>query len=136
MTAAELAHLLADRLPAIDLHGVIVEEAEDQDIRLRFPFRDELLGPNDIFSDPTLLGFADTAIYAAGQAALGADAVPLVSTMSTTFLRPAQAADVLTLSRVIRRGKRLLNAEAWLFSHVPIDPILHVTATCAVHAWR
>lgn len=136
MTAAELAHLLADRLPAIDLHGVIVEEAEDQDIRLRFPFRDEWLGPNDIFSGPTLLGFADTAIYAAGQATLGTDAVPLVSTMSTTFLRPAQAADVVTLSRVIRRGKRLLNAEAWLFSHMPVDPILHVTATCAVRAWR
>ena len=136
MTTSELARLLADRLPAVDLHGVIVEEAEDQEIRLRFPFRDELLGPNDIFSGPALLGFADTAIFAAGQAALGAEAVPLVSTMSTTFLRPARAADVLTLSRVIRRGKRLLNAEAWLFSHVLVDPILHATATCAVRAWR
>jgi uncharacterized protein (TIGR00369 family) len=136
LTAAELARLLADRLPAIDLHGVIIEEAEDQDIRLRFPFRDEYLGPNDIFSGPTLLGFADTAIYAAGQAALGADSVPLVSTMSATFIRPAQAADVVTISRVIRRGKRLLNAEAWLFSHTPIDPILHATATCVVKAWR
>jgi len=136
LTTAELARLLADRLPAIDLHGVIVEEAEDQDIRLRFPFRDALLGPNDIFSGPTLLGFADTAIYAAGQAALGADSVPLVSTMSTTFLRPAQATDVVTLARVIRRGKSLLNAEAWLFNHTPVDPILHATATCVVRAWR
>lgn len=136
MTTAELARLLADRLPALDLHGVIVEQADDQDIRLRFPFRAELLGPGDIFSGPTLLGFADTAMYAAGQAALGADEVPLVSTMSTTFLRPAQAADVVSLSRVIRRGKRLLNAEAWLFSHTPIDPILHATATCVVRAWR
>jgi len=136
LTTAELARLLADRLPAIDLNGVIVEEAEDQDIRLCFPFRDEWLGPNDIFSGPTLLGLADTAMFAAGQAALGADAVPLVSTMSTTFLRPAQAADVVTLSRVIRRGKRLLNVEAWLFSHTPVDPILHATATCVVRAWR
>ena len=44
------------------------------------------------------------------------------STMSTTFLRPAQAADVVTISRVIRRGKHLLNAEAWLFSHAVVEP--------------
>lgn len=136
MTTAELARLLADRLPAIDLHGVIVEEAEDQDIRLLFPFRDEWLGPNGIFSGPTLLGFADTAMFAAGQASLGAESVPMVSTMSTTFLRPAQSAGVVAISRVIRRGKRLMNAEAWLFSHTPVDPILHATATCVVRAWR
>jgi uncharacterized protein (TIGR00369 family) len=136
LTTAELARLLADRLPAIDLHGVIVEEAEDQDIRLLFPFRDEWLGPNGIFSGPTLLGFADTAMFAAGQASLGAESVPMVSTMSTTFLRPAQSAGVVAISRVIRRGKRLMNAEAWLFSHTPVDPILHATATCVVRAWR
>ena len=46
-----------------------------------------------------------------------------------TVLRSAQAADVLALSRVIRRDGDRVHAETWLFSHAVVEPMLHATAT-------
>ncbi|TWT14031.1 PaaI family thioesterase [Reyranella sp. CPCC 100927] len=129
MTEDELQGLIAAILPAIDQHGVVVEEAQDQDVRLRFPFRPALLGPGDIFSGPALLGFADTAIFAAVLAASSGRSLGMVATMTTTFLRPMPATDVVAIARVIRRGKRMAHAEAWLFDHTPVEAVLHATAS-------
>ncbi len=129
MTEDELQELIAAILPAIDQHGVVVEDAQDQDVRLRFPFRPALLGPGDIFSGPALLGFADTAIFAAVLAASDGRSLGMVATMTTTFLRPMPAADVVAIARVIRRGKRMAHAEAWLFDHTPVEAVLHATAS-------
>jgi uncharacterized protein (TIGR00369 family) len=128
----ELQRLLDATLPAIDRHGVIVEEAEDQDIRLRFPFAPQLVGPGDVFSGPALLGFADTAMFAAILAATGGQSLGLVATMNATFLRPMPASDAIAIARVLRKGKRTAHAEAWLFDHTPVEAVLHATATCTL----
>jgi len=128
----ELEDLLRATLPARDLHGVSVEEIGDDSVRLRFPFDRSLIGPGDIFSGPALLSFADTAIYAAIQARIGRAGLALVSTLNVSFLRPAAAADTLCLARVLRLGKRSAHAEAWLFSHIPAEPIVHATANCVI----
>ncbi len=132
MTEDELQTLLEKTLPAADLHGLFVEECQDQDVRLRFPFDARFLGPGDIFSGPALLSFADTALYAAVQAAIGVAEIALTSNLNVTFLKPAEAADVVALARVIRKGRRTAHAEAWLFSHAAIDPMLHATASLAI----
>jgi len=132
LDAETLASLLQARLPAIDLHDLVVEEVDDQDLRLRFPFQQAFVGPGGIFSGPTLLGFADTALYAAAQAVIGADSIALVSTMAISFLKPAQSADVISLSRAITRSRSSLHLEAWLFSHAVVDPILHATASSVI----
>ncbi|HJQ60076.1 MAG TPA: PaaI family thioesterase [Vineibacter sp.] len=134
MTEAELQALLDALLPAIDWHGVVVEEAEDQDVRLRFPFRPDFIGPGEIFSGPALLGFADTAMFAAILAATSGQSLGMVATMTTTILRPMPAADVIAIARVIRKGKRVAHAEAWLFDHTPVEAVLHATASCALRA--
>ena len=46
-----------------------------------------------------------------------------------TVLRAAQVADVIALSRVIRRDGDLVHAETWLFSHAVVEPMMHATAT-------
>jgi acyl-coenzyme A thioesterase PaaI-like protein len=59
-------------------------------------------------------------------------AVGLESTLThlnVTVLRAAHNADVLALSRVIRRDGEVAHAEAWLFSHAVVEPMLHATAT-------
>jgi uncharacterized protein (TIGR00369 family) len=134
MTADELSSILRRNLPARDVHGVVVESFEGGEVRLRFPFDPSFIGPGDVFSGPTLLSFADTAVYAAAQAAYGAAALPLTSTINVAFLQAAQASDIVALSRVIKRGKRLAHVEAWLFNHAAIDPITHATASCAIRA--
>jgi hypothetical protein len=118
MTEDELQKLLEKTLPPGDLHGLFVEECQDQDVRLRFS-----LAAGEAWSTPVLLSLVDTAL----RAAAGLEA--RLTHLNVTALKPAQEADVLALSRVIRRDDGSIHAEAWLFSHAVIDPMLHATAT-------
>lgn len=129
---AAVARLLDAWLPEIDRHGPLVEESDGEGVRLRFPLRPEFVGPGRVFSGPTLLGFADTAMFAAVQIRLDAGRVALMSTVSATFVRAAEAADIVVLARAIRVGRTLANAEAWLFGHAVVEPVLHATATYAL----
>jgi len=119
MNEDELQALLEKTLPAADLHGLFVEECQDQDVRLRFS-----PGPDGAWSTAALLSLVDTAL----RAAAGVEA--RLSHLNVTVLKPAHAAmDVIALSRVIRRDGASAHAEAWLFSHAVVDPMLHATAT-------
>ena len=61
------------------------------------------------------------------RAAAGVEAE--ITHLNVTKIRGAQQADVLALSRVIRRDRGIVHAEAWLFSHAVVEPIVHATAT-------
>ncbi len=118
MTEEELQVRLEAVLPAADLHDVFVEECQDQDVRLRFS---PAAGAE--WTTAALLSLVDTSL----RAASGLEA--RVSHLNVTVLRPAQAADVIALSRVIRRDGDRIHAETWLFSHAVIEPMLHATST-------
>ena len=118
MTEDELQQLLDKTLPHADRHEVFVEECQDQDIRLRFS-----LGPGETWSITALLSLVDTSLRAA--AGLGSS----LTHLNVTVLRSPQRADVLALSRVIRRDGAVAHAEAWLFSHAVVEPMLHATGT-------
>lgn len=118
MTEDELQKRLEKALPAADLHGLFVEECQDQDMRLRFS-----LAAGEAWTMPALLSLVDTAL----RAVAGIEAQ--ITHLNVTVLKPAQEADVLSLSRVIRRDGGSIHAEVWLFSHAVIDPMLHATAT-------
>lgn len=118
MTEEELQARLEAALPAADLHDVFVEECQDQDVRLRFS---PAAGAE--WTTAALLSLVDTSL----RAASGLEA--RVSHLNVTVLRPAQPADVIALSRVIRRDGDLIHSETWLFSHAVIEPMLHATAT-------
>ena len=118
MTEDELQALLEKTLPSADRHGLFVEECQDQDVRLRFS-----PAAGEGWSMATLLALVDIALRAASGVAAE------ISHLSVTVLKPAQAADVVSLSRVIRRDGDRVHAEVWLFSHTAVDPVLHATAT-------
>ena len=118
MTEDELQKLLETTLPARDRFDVFVEEFDGQDLRLRFS-----PAAGEGWTSAALLSVADTALCAAA----GVD--HMLSHLNVTVMREAQAADVISLSRVIRRDGDVVHAEAWLFSHAPIEPMLHATAT-------
>jgi acyl-coenzyme A thioesterase PaaI-like protein len=118
MTEDELQQLLEKTLPAADLHEVFVEECQDQDIRLRFSLK-----PGETWSSAALLSLVDTSLRAAAGVASS------LTHLNVTLLKPAHAADVIALSRVIRRDGDVVHAEAWLFSHAVVDPMLHATAS-------
>jgi hypothetical protein len=118
MTEEELQARLEAVLPAADLHEVFVEECQDQDVRLRFS---PATGAE--WTTAALLSLVDTSL----RAASGLET--RVSHLNVTVLRPAQAADVIALSRVIRRDGDTVHAETWLFAHAVVEPMLHATAT-------
>jgi hypothetical protein len=121
MTEDELQVLLERTSPPEDLHGVIVEEIEDQDVRLRFP------GGSGGGSQARLLAFVDAALRAV---ALPAEIA--VSNLNVTFLKAAGEGDAIALARVIRRDGDTIHGEVWLFSHAAIDAVVHATATLAI----
>lgn len=118
MTEDELQKLLEETLPAADLHDLFVEECQDQDVRLRFSLK-----PGERWSNATLLSLVDTSLRAAAGVASA------LTHLNVTVLRAAHDADVIALSRLIRRDGNAAHAETWLFSHAVVDPMLHATAT-------
>jgi hypothetical protein len=121
MTEDELQAALERTTPERDRHELFVEEAQDQDVRVRFsPAR------GGGWSTAALLAIVDTSL----RAAAGVDA--RVTHLTVTVLRAPQQADVIALSRVLRRERDLVHAECWLFSHAVVEPALHATATLSV----
>jgi hypothetical protein len=118
MTEEDLQKLLEKTLPAADLHDVFVEESQDQDIRLRFSLK-----PGEKWSSAALLSLVETSLRAA------AGVTATLAHLNVTVLKAAHDADVIALSRVIGRDGATIHAEAWLFSHAVVDPMLHATAS-------
>jgi len=118
MTEDELQALLERTTPERDRYELFVEDCQDQDVRVRFsPAKGEG------WSSAALLTIAETALRAAAGAEMR------LSHLNVTVLRAAQQADVIALSRVLRRDRDVVHAEAWLFSHAVVEPMLHATAT-------
>src|SRR3954451_17432870 len=118
MTEDDLQALLERTTPESARYGLLGEEAEDQDVRVRFS-----PPAGGGWSMAALLTVVETSL----RAAAGAEAS--VTHLNVTRLREPQAGDVIALSRVVRRDGDTVHAEAWLFSHAVIEPMLHATAT-------
>jgi hypothetical protein len=118
MIEDELQALLEKTTPERDRYELFVEQSQDQDVRVRFsPAKGE------DWSMVALLAVTETSL----RAAAGPEA--RVTHLNVTVLRTAQQADVIALSRVLRRDRDVVHAEAWLFSHAVVEPMLHATAT-------
>jgi acyl-coenzyme A thioesterase PaaI-like protein len=118
MTEEELQARLEETTPERDRFELFVEESQDQDVRVRFS-----PPAGEGWSTAALLTVAETSL----RAAAGAEAS--VTHLNLTRLRPAQPADIIALSRVIRRDGNVVHAETWLFSHAVVEAMLHATAS-------
>ncbi len=118
MTEEELQTALESATPERERYELFVEECQDQDVRVRF-------------SPPKGEGWTMPALLAVSHLSLRAAAGVMaeVTHLNVTRIRAAQLADVLALSRVIRRDRDIVHAECWLFSHAVVEPMLHATAT-------
>lgn len=118
MTEEELQTALEEATPERERYELFVEQCQDQDVRVRFsPAKGEG------WTMPALLAVVHISL----RAAAGARAE--ITHLNVTKIRDAQQADVLALSRVIRRDRGAVHAETWLFSHAVVEPMLHATAT-------
>jgi acyl-coenzyme A thioesterase PaaI-like protein len=128
-----------EKLPVIDHHDEVVEHVGDGQVRMRLPFRREYMGRDVwkhgegyVYSGPMVLGFADTAMYGCIVGTFGRKVLGIVQTMTTNFLRPAKKADLIAHVKILRRGKRSIYLETFLFSDGDTEPVAHVTATAII----
>ncbi|MEK6568850.1 MAG: PaaI family thioesterase, partial [candidate division NC10 bacterium] len=127
------------KLPVIDHHDEVVEHVGDGQVRMRLPFRRAYMGRDVwkqnggyVYSGPMVLGFADTAMYGCIVGTFGGKVLGIIQTMTTNFLRPAREADLIAHVKILRRGKRSIYLETFLFSDGDTDPVAHVTATAVI----
>jgi acyl-coenzyme A thioesterase PaaI-like protein len=78
LSPKEAERMITKNLPPIDHHHEVVEEVGVNSIRVRLPFRQEFMGTEPwqdgsgrVFSDPMVMGFADTAMYCCVMGAMG-----------------------------------------------------------------
>ncbi len=121
MIEEELQARLEQTTPERDRYEVFVEESQDQEVRVRFSPR-----AGEGWSTVAILTVVETSL----RAAAGVEAS--VTHLNVTRIRAAQPADIIALSRVIRRDGDVVHAEAWLFSHAVVEAVLHATASLAV----
>jgi hypothetical protein len=122
MTEEELQARLEETTLERDRYELFVEESQDQDVRVRFS---PLSGEG--WSTAALLTVVETSL----RAAAGVEAS--VTHLNVTRIRAAQSADIIALSRIIRRDGDVVHAETWLFSHAVVEAMLHATASLATH---
>jgi acyl-coenzyme A thioesterase PaaI-like protein len=118
MTEDELQAALERTTPERDRYDLFIEEAQDQDVRVRFS-----AATGEGWSFAALLAVTETSLRAAAGAAAE------VTHLNVTRIREPQDGDIIALSRVIRRDGDTIHAEAWLFSHAVVEAMLHATAT-------
>jgi len=121
MTEDELQAALERTTPERDRYDLFVEEAQDQDVRVRFS-----PAKGGAWSTAALLAVTETSL----RAAAGVEAE--VTHLNLTRLRDPQDGDIIALSRVIRRDRDTVHAEAWLFSHAVVEALLHATASLRI----
>lgn len=131
--------MIRKNLPSIDHHNERVECVGPNLIRVRLPYRADFMGAEPwqdgsgrVFSGPTLMGFADTAMYCCVMAAMGDGVIPVMANFNITFLRPAPAADLIAEARIVRRGGRLHYLECWVASDAVGEACAHITSTYRV----
>ena len=139
LTPAELERLWTTNLPSIDDHQERVEAITERGLRARFPFKPAHIGVdvwNDtgapVFSGPMVMGFADKVMYGCLHAHLGRGILGVMVNIGLTFLRPAQATDLIAEARLVRLGKRHAYLEAYLYSDGDDEPIAHATSTHSI----
>ncbi|PZS27652.1 MAG: thioesterase [Pseudonocardiales bacterium] len=139
LSAEAAQQTITINLPPIDHHGEVVENVGPNSIRVRLPYKADFMGAEpwqdgsgQVFSGPMVMGFADTAMYCCVMAALGSDVIPVMTNLNITFLRPAQATDLIAEARIVRRGSRLHYLECWLASDGDHQPCAHITSTYRV----
>lgn len=94
----------------------------------------EHLRPGPRVSGPTMMGFADVALYVAILAQIGPEPMAVTSDFNCHFLRAASGDhDIIAHAKLIKLGRRLGVGEVQIFSASDdTRPVAHITASYAL----
>lgn len=131
LTIADIERFIAAHFAAAHDFAKIEHIGEDG-VRVRLKFQEEYLRPGNRVSGPTLMALADTAMYYAVLAELGALRDTFTTNLDIHFLRAAEPSDVIAHARVLRLGRRLAVGTVELRSDGDPELVAHATVTYSV----
>lgn len=128
MTAEQIEYFLDDVFP--QRMGKI-ESVGDMSATLRLKVGVEHLRPGPRVSGPTMMGFADVAMYVAILAQIGPEPMAVTSDLNCHFLRAASGDhDIIAHAKLLKLGRRLAVGEVQVVSVADeTKPVIHVTAS-------
>ena len=107
--AAEIVRDLIVTSPYGRLLGVALEHIEPDLVRVRLPFRDDIVTIGDMVHGGAISGLIDIAATAAAWSGASPGGSPRGTTVgfSVSFLAAGRGQDLVAAARVIRRGRTL-----------------------------
>jgi uncharacterized protein (TIGR00369 family) len=135
LTVAEVDALIDQHFPQVHIGGRVlyIEEAGNRHATVRMLPHERNIRPGNTISGPSMFTQADFSIYVAILATLGAGALQAVtSNLNITYMQRPEPRDIVCKVRLIKVGKRLVVAEAHLYSDGQPEMIAHATGTYAL----
>lgn len=133
LDAAALNAFLGGAFPASEpgSRGEVVS-AEPGRVVTLLPFSERQLRPGGVISGPTLMGLADTAVYALVLAHVGEVAMAVTTSLTVHFLRGAKPGPITADARLLKLGRRIVTAEVRLWTESPERLAAHATVAYAL----
>lgn len=118
LDAAQVQALVQMAFPARPgaAHGITVEDLRPGLARIRIAYRDSMLRPGRVLSGPAMMMAADTAMYVAVLAHVGAQMMAVTSEMNLRFLNKAAPGDLLAEASILKLGRRQVVMECRVWS--------------------
>ncbi|GEN29572.1 hypothetical protein HVA01_32180 [Halovibrio variabilis] len=131
MTTEQIEHFLDDVFPQ---RMGSIESIGEMTATLRLAIGHQHLRPGPRVSGPTMMGFADVALYVAILAQIGPEPMAVTSDFNCHFLRAASGDhDIIAHAKLIKLGRRMAVGEVQLFSASDATrPVVHVTSSYAL----
>ncbi|MCW4150743.1 MULTISPECIES: PaaI family thioesterase [Halomonadaceae] len=128
MTVEQIEHFLDEVFPQ---RMGRIESVGEMSATMRLTIGNEHLRPGPRVSGPTMMGFADVAMYVAILAQIGPEPMAVTSDLNCHFLRAASGDhDIIAHAKLIKLGRRLAVGEVQIVSTADeTKPVIHVTAS-------
>ncbi|ERS12879.1 PaaI family thioesterase [Alloalcanivorax xenomutans] len=134
LSAQEVQTIMYNGLPSAADTALQVEWVEGNRARVRYPFKPSMIRPGGTISGPTMMGLADSAMYAVILGRLGALEMAVTQNLNINFLSKPAPVDMIADAEIIRLGRRSAVLEVRLYSVDSDDMVAHVTGIYALPA--
>lgn len=132
ISAEEFENALRFGIPMMNNFSYRMETLEEGYARLRMQFDERHVRPGGTISGPLLVMVADAALYAMVMSVLGLELLAVTSNLNIHFLRKPSPVDVIGEATLLRRGRRAIVGQVYLYSDGESEPIAHVTSSYAL----
>ena len=113
-------------------HGSRVIATTGDGVVVELPYSDSQLRPGGTLSGPTMMGLADTAMYAAVLSRIGPVALAVTTNLNINFMRKPEPGVLIGRTRLLKLGKRLAVTDCEIYIEGSDDMVAHATATYSI----